>query len=437
MMTNTYRPHVGGVARSVESFTGEFRRQGHNVLVVAPRFEHIKHTEPGVVRVPAIQNFNGSDFSVRVAIPGLLLGALTKFKPDVVHSHQPFLMGDAALRVAVSRNLPLIFTHHTMYEFYTHYVPGDSDAMKRFVISLATGYANLCDYVIAPSQSVARVLHLRGVETPVATIPTGIPTDLFEDADGSTLRRRLNISDDTFVVGHVGRLAPEKNLVFLAEAVAQFVGKQTNRCFVVAGDGPLRRRIEATFDAHDLADRLFALGRLEGKDLIDAYAGFDVFAFSSTTETQGLVLLEAMAAGVPVVALDAPGVCEVLDDEKNGHTVYSENVGDFADAMEWIHSRSPQERKSLSITARQTASRFSLNKSAQQTLALYRTVKHIKDAKVTGDSLWEQAMRRLSAEWKVWSARAKAGTKALISTTAAAPSNKQRKKHAHPNPRNR
>ncbi len=172
---------------------------------------------------------------------------------------------------------------------------------------------------------------------------------------------------------------------------------------------------------------MFALGRLEGADLIDAYAGFDVFAFSSRTETQGLVLVEAMAAGVPVVALDAAGVCEVLDNEKNGRTVYSENTADFADALEWMHRRSPQERKSLSITARQTASRFSLNKSAQQTLAVYRTVKHIKDAKVTGDSLWEQAMRRLSAEWKVWSARAKAGTKALTSTAA----------HSNPNARTR
>ncbi len=138
MMTNTYLPHTGGVARSVAWFSEEYRRQGHRVLVVAPTFPHAPAEEPDVIRLPAIQNFNGSDFSVRLPAPGLLVGALDRFEPEIVHSHHPFLTGDTALRVASSRNLPLVFTHHTMYEHYTHYVPGDSPPLRRLSERLAT-----------------------------------------------------------------------------------------------------------------------------------------------------------------------------------------------------------------------------------------------------------------------------------------------------------
>ncbi len=129
------------------------RQRGHHVLTVAPSFEHATQSEPDVVRVPAIQQFNGSDFSVRLPIPGLLQPAIDRFQPDLVHAHHPFLLGDTALRVAAVENLPVVFTHHTMYEQYTHYVSNESPAMQRFVIRLATEYANLCDHVIAPARA--------------------------------------------------------------------------------------------------------------------------------------------------------------------------------------------------------------------------------------------------------------------------------------------
>jgi glycosyltransferase involved in cell wall biosynthesis len=126
MMTNTYSPFVGGVARSVESFTEEFRRRGHRVMVVAPASPGAHKSEADVLRIPAIQKFNGSDFSLRLPVPGFLFSALEKFRPDVVHSHHPYLLGDTALRISALRNVPLVFTHHSMYEKFTHYVSGDS-----------------------------------------------------------------------------------------------------------------------------------------------------------------------------------------------------------------------------------------------------------------------------------------------------------------------
>ncbi|MDX1377149.1 MAG: glycosyltransferase, partial [Burkholderiales bacterium] len=179
MFTNTYTPHVGGVARSVDAFTRAYRALGHRVLVVAPRFEGAPPRETDVLRVPAVQNFNGSDFSLPFPRPGLLASTLDALQPEIVHAHHPFLLGGTALRVAAARDLPIVFTHHTMYEQYTHYVPGDSPGMQRFVIELATGYCNLCDAVIAPSETVAGLLRARGVRVRIEVLPTGVDVAAF------------------------------------------------------------------------------------------------------------------------------------------------------------------------------------------------------------------------------------------------------------------
>jgi len=185
MFTNTYLPHVGGVARSVDFFAKDLRKLGHRVLVVAPTFP----TDMGpvedndrVLRVPAVQNFNGSDFSVTIPAPFIVSQRIENFKPDILHSHHPFLMGDTALRIARRRDLPLVFTHHTLYERYTHYVPLDSKALQDFVINLSTRYANFCDRVVAPSSSIARLIRRRGVQRPIEEIPTGVDADFFAGA---------------------------------------------------------------------------------------------------------------------------------------------------------------------------------------------------------------------------------------------------------------
>ncbi|HEY6131644.1 MAG TPA: glycosyltransferase, partial [Halioglobus sp.] len=135
MLSNTYAPHVSGVARSIEAFARQYRTFGHQVLIVAPEFNQ-HQSEKDVVRIPAIQNFNGSDFSVVLPVTGLLGDTLDAFQPDIVHAHHPFLLGMTALRIARYRQLPLVFTHHTLYEQYTHYVPGDSPVLRRFAIQL-------------------------------------------------------------------------------------------------------------------------------------------------------------------------------------------------------------------------------------------------------------------------------------------------------------
>jgi glycosyltransferase involved in cell wall biosynthesis len=414
MMTNTYLPHVGGVARSVDSCATWLRSRGQRVLIGAPRFAGAPRREPEVVRIPAIQHFNGSDFSVPLPITRALHRAVERFAPDLVHSHHPFLLGDTALRIAAERDLPIVFTHHTLYEHYAHYVPLDSPAMQRFAIELGTSYANLCDLVFAPSESVAALLHERGVRARVEVIPTGVDPAPFAAADGAAFRSERGIPARAVVVGHVGRLAPEKNLEFLARAVARCAEVEPRAHALIVGDGPEADRIRAIFAERGLGERVHLTGVLQGRALAAAYRAMDVFAFASKTETQGLVLAEATTAGVPVVALDAPGAREVVRDRVNGRLLSSETVPDFLAALGWVL----EERETLRAGALRTARELSIDATGERALAFYRELAERAPASERAARdvrAWRRLRRRLREEWKLAAHRARSVARSLES----------------------
>ena len=422
MMTNTYLPHVGGVARSVHTFSEEYRKMGHDTLVVAPEFpktdEASATEEKNVVRLPALQQFNGSDFSVRLPIAGFFNDAIDAFQANIIHSHHPFLLGDTAVRIAASKHVPIIFTHHTLYEDYTHYVPGDSPGLKQFAIELSTCYANLCDGVIAPSESIARLIKGRGVETPIRVIPTGVDVKGFGSGDGAAFRAANKISPGTFVVGHLGRLAPEKNLSYLCRAVGQFLKKEPKAVFLLVGGGSAEKEIRAIFKKQKLLNRVVMPGKKSGEDLFDAYAAMDVFAFSSFSETQGMVIAEAMAAGLPVVALNASGVREVVRDGKNGFLLDAKaGEEEFAACLSKIKTEA-KFRKELEAGARRTAKNFSKEQSAKKALEFYEEIRQQtrKQRHLEKDDLWANLMKRIEVEWKLISDKAECAINALTAT---------------------
>lgn len=391
MMTNTYKPFVGGVPRSVETFMEEYRKRGHRVLIVAPEFENMAENEKDILRVPAIQNFNGSDFSLPISTGGVLAEKIEKFQPDIIHSHHPYLIGDMAFRIASKLHVPLIFTYHTQYEKYTHYVPADSDALKRFVIALSVGYANLCDYVFAPSGSLADIIRDRGVESPIEIIPTGVDIDFYKSGNRKKFRNEREINNNSFVIGFVSRLAPEKNTDFLAHAVSSFVKKQSNSHFMLVGDGPSEFTIQKIFKENGLENRLHVLGTLSGRELVDAYHAMDVFVFASKTETQGMVVSEAMAAGIPVIALDANGVREIVSDHYNGRLLKQENEKKFVNALMWYLMLDEHEKDTLKKNALKTAMEFSKEKCADHAIEIYKSLLNRKATLGEKDSsLWEE-----------------------------------------------
>jgi len=419
LMTNTYLPHVGGVARSVSTFAAEYQRLGHEVLVVAPRLpgRTSRRAEAIVERVAAIQNFNGSDFSVRLPLAASLSSRLDEFAADIVHAHHPFLLGDTALRFATNRNIPVVFTHHTKYEDYVHYMPFNSPALRRAAMALPTAYANLCDGVIAPSDSIARLIKRRGVKVPVTVVPTGIDTAAFARGNGARFRRKFKVPARAFVVGHVGRLAPEKNLPYLGEAVARFLQANRTAWFLVVGGGPSEDALREIFRRRGVESRLVLAGSHTGPALHDAYRAMDVFAFSSRSETQGLVVAEAMAAGAPVIALQASGVREVVAHGKNGFLLAPQaRPADFAKQLQRL-AADPARRRQFSAAAVATAGNFARGHCAQQAIDFYERIRRDtrRERLQTAQSPWLALTERIGVEWELLSRNAKAISTAMAS----------------------
>ncbi|QOR39906.1 glycosyltransferase [Billgrantia diversa] len=400
MFTNTYAPIVGGVSESVQRLKTQLQLAGHDVLVVAPRLEGQPHREDGVVRVVAVQHFNGSDFSLPVPIPGQLIEAVEAFDPDVVHSHHPFLLGDTAARVADTYGLPLIFTQHTLYEYYTHYVPGNSPMMQRFAKALATQYSHMCDELIAPSESIRHLLLERGANTSISVVPSGVDVARFATGDAEAWRDRFGIPRDAYVIGHLGRLAREKNLLFLMEAVASALKRLPRAHFLVVGSGDAQAAMYDMAKRQRIADRVHFTGNLQGPALVDAYHAMDVFAFASHSETQGMVIAEAMATGLPVVAVDAPGIREMVVDKRNGRLLARDNAEVMAQAL--VALSDAERRLPMSVAARRMAEQVDEARCAARCLAVYRRAIAAGGPYTHADEGgWERVRARLGAEWRM------------------------------------
>lgn len=416
MFTNTYLPHVGGVARSIKTLEDGCRLMGHEVRVVAPEYDGAE-VSPEVLRVPAIQHFYGSDFCVRVPVPNLVRDFMDDFQPDLIHSHHPFLLGDAALRESWKMRVPIIFTHHTLYERYTHYVPLDSPALKRVAIQIAAEYCNLCDLVISPSRSIATLLLERGVKTPVKVLPTGIDTAKFGRGNGARCRQILGIPPGAKVIGHVGRLATEKNLSYLARAVAACLDKDPEAVFLLVGEGEAKEQMLEILSGNSL--RVFHPGSLGGTSLVDGYAAIDCFAFSSQTETQGIVLAEALAAGKPVVALDGPGVREIVRNGENGILLDSAAPEeDFTRALLRVIT-DQQFSRNLSEHARRSAANYDVRRCVGRMLRIYRRLIEGGERVALGDpTQWDRVLSGVEIEWELLAAKMSAAAAALAETEA-------------------
>ncbi len=422
MFTNTFLPHVGGVARSVAFFTEDLIRNGHDVLVVAPEYgeeEDCPLCKDNAIRVPAIQNINKGGFSLRIPLPLFISEALDHFRPDLIHSHHPYMLGDSALRESRRLGVPLVFTHHTLYEEYTHYTPFDSDGFRKFMVHLSTEYANLCDRVIAPSKSLAELIAERGVTKPIEEIPTGVDIEFFREGDGRGFRRKHGIAENATVIGHLGRLAPEKNLEYLSEAVAKSIGSFPDAVFLVAGAGPSQEEIRRIFADAELQARLFMTGAVKGDDLKDAYHAMDLFVFASKSETQGMVLAEAMAAGLPVIALDASGVREVVTDDLNGRLLACDAPAEnFSKSIvrDFLESGPPEKWREAALA---TAKRFSRKNIVRKLATFYKSVVESYAEPDEISSEWleiigaETLPKRLKAEWDLISEKTAAAVKAM------------------------
>ncbi|HEY0946254.1 MAG TPA: glycosyltransferase [Opitutaceae bacterium] len=400
MFTNTFAPLVGGLERSVANAHEDLTTLGHLSRVVTPAFKGSEDSSGGVLRLPAITGVGEKEFSIALTLSNRLDHWLEALEPDVLHSHQPFLLGETAWRMARRRRVPLVFTHHTLYERYAHYLLVGNERMRRLVISLTTHYANRCDLVIAPTESIRRLLLERGVTVPVEVAPSGIDLELCASGVRERGRAQLGLGAEDEVIGNLGRLSQEKNLGFLVEAAIRVVKRRSRAKCLLVGDGDRLAWAQARFAEEELAERLVTPGMMHGQAMADAYAAMDVFLFASHTDTQGLVLGEAMAAGLPVIALDAPGSRDCVIDGVSGWLLPANaNEDAFAGRIQDMLDMSDR-RERWAAPARRAADRFGREACVRRLLEIYETASaNFRSEATADDDLWGQMAERLDVDW--------------------------------------
>lgn len=375
MVSDVYFPRVNGVSTSIQTLRQALTEAGHHSVLVVPDYPGATE-EAGIVRVPGWQI--PRDPEDRLMFPRALASTLAALDPadfDLVHIHTPFLAHRAGVRWARRHGLPCVETYHTLFEeYFHHYLPF---LPKSWLAAAARMISRKeCDgvtAVIAPSSAMKQALQAYGVSSPIHVIPTGLRLADFAQCDGPAFRVRHNIAPDRPVMAYVGRVAFEKNLDFLLGVTDEVRRILPDVLLVIAGEGPARMSLERAAAKRGLADHVRFVGYLERKTELPAcYCAADVFVFASKTETQGLVLLEAMALGVPVVGLAEMGTKDVLKDGQ-GCRIAPDDVVGFARVLAPLLADRTAARD-LGEAGKAYAAGWSEARMADAILALYQSL---------------------------------------------------------------
>ena len=384
-ISDVYFPRVNGVSTSIRTFRQDLTNYGVETVLVAPRYAAVgPDDEQGLLRVASggVPR-DPEDRRMRWGALTRTLDSLPRDEFDLVHIHTPFIAHYAGSRFARRAGIPCVATYHTFFEEYLHhYVPALPRGIGRFMARAFT--RSQCDAVqalIAPSDPMRDILLEYGVSTPIHVLPTGLPADRFAAGDGNRFRAEAGIPLDRPLVTYVGRVAHEKNIEFLVQVFTKVRQTVPNAMLVIAGEGPARESLRQLVTSLKLdADAYFAGYLDRNKGLLDCYAAANVFAFASRTETQGLVLLEAMAQGAPVVSTAELGTRSILKPDC-GAVVVAERQDEFAAAVIRV-LQSPALQKELGDRGRVYAKTWSSASMARRLADLYDTIRIAKAARV-------------------------------------------------------
>ncbi len=376
MISDVYFPRVNGVSTSIQTFRRDLAVLGCDSWLVAPSYPGAEHDEPGVLRQPS--RYLVFDPEDRMMIGSRAREACLALRGsvDLVHIQTPFIAHRVGVTVARELARKTVETYHTFFEEYLHhYLPFLPRRFARaFARTVSRRQCNAVDAVVAPSRQLADVLGGYGVTAPIEVIPTGLDLGDFAGGDGVKFRAQHGIEPRRPVMLVVGRVAHEKNIEFLVRVLANVRTAVADVLLVIAGEGPALPSLRRAVSGAGLERNVLFVGYLDrATDLRDCYRAADVFVFASRTETQGLVLLESLALGVPVVSTAVLGTKEVLH-EARGAVVVRENVAEFAAAVTRVLTE-PALRAELGKDARAfVAARWSSAEMARRLLELYGKV---------------------------------------------------------------
>lgn len=391
IFSESYLPYLSGVTVSVDTLARGLGALGHQVLVVAPGPAGLggpaaagdaagPGPDPEVAWLPSYHVPPAPPgYRMPLPIPSEALRSAVAFDPDVVHAHSPFVSGVMARAIARRSGAPLVFTHHTRFGDYGHYLGPLAGASRRAVAAWLGAWWAGCAAIVAPSDDLAREIRAALGERPrptVRVIPTGIDVAAIAALPEGHPRRRAGWQPgESLVLASLGRVAREKSVDVLVDAFVRASRRQPRLRLLLVGGGPAESEVRARAAGAGIADRVHVTGRLPRMEALALVKACDVFVFASQTETQGLVLAEALAGGLPVVALQGPGVAATLRDGIDAVIVPAEPAatrGERLGAAAGALAADGPRRTRMGVRALEGATRFDAQTRVAEVAELYR-----------------------------------------------------------------
>jgi len=369
LFSDSALPVLNGVSVSIDALVGELRSRGHSVHIFTTSFPGHRDDDPNTHRFLSINTPWTSGYPLAVPPFYPLLREFRKHQFDLIHTHTPFTVGFVGLRWAESHEIPIVTTYHTNYDKYAYYMPFTPKRYLRYKIAKHLNfYYNSVRHVMTPSEASRRWLLRHSVRTPITVIPTGVPAPKMIDRPEA--RAALGLLPEQKLVLYAGRIAREKNIGVLLRAMQAAFQRDPDLLLMVVGDGPAREEYSLLARKLGIGDRVKFVGFVERSEVDSFYAAADLFAFSSMTETQGLVVLEAMSYGLPALVVQGGGAGAAVRDGENGYLLRND-PGEFAERLLNVLSDDVLYTK-LSDGARATGREHTVPRMSDRVLDVYR-----------------------------------------------------------------
>lgn len=372
MMADVYTPHVSGITNYIALNKRSLEKMGHEVFVFT--FGDLDHPgdEPTVIRSPGLPILETGYYISLGYAPEARRLVRTM---DIVHVHHPFLSGSMALRYCRPRGIPIVFTNHTRYDLYAQvYLPALPGVIGETALeAYLPSFCRSCDLVVAPSAGIRDVLIRFGVESFIDVVPNGVDLLPFRQVSQPVDRAEYGFSQSDVVLIYTGRLGPEKNLRFLLRSFAGAAQAFGNLSLLLVGDGPDRDNLEDRVRHMKIAARVRFTGMVPYADIPRYLAMADAFVTASVTEVHPFSVIEAMAAGLPVLGIQSPGVGDIVEDGVTGFLIQEEDLAAYTAKMARMISE-PENRRSMGERARDAASSYSIELTTRMMVDRYQKV---------------------------------------------------------------
>ena len=369
IVTNNYTPYSGGVVSSIDSFVNELHQQGHKAFIITLDFLGKQHSDPYyVIRIPSIYRsmYKKNHIAIPWNMTKKLQAIIELLQPDIIHTQHPFFLGKSALTIAKKKHIPILFTYHTIYEQYLHYIPAPQLITRPITKKIVLSFCKNVDGIIVPSIYIKDYLHQNNIETHIEKIPSGILPIFIKNQIYTCIKKTFNLLT-------VSRFVKEKNIPYLINLFAKLHKDNQHFTFTLIGYGSEYENLKKyAYKKCKLPTTAMKFVHKPNKiEIADLYYESDLFLFSSTSDTQGLVLAEAMGSGCPVVSLDGPGQRDIIKNGKNGFLC--ESAQQMIEKIQTI-AQNVQLHKIMQRQALKTAQLYHPKATTEQLISFYKKI---------------------------------------------------------------